>query len=250
MKKFFFAGLSCSFFLILSSLSLIGNAQGSFSDKELLKLYDGLRLSDVCDTMDIIGLPDKGLMDTRIEPLWRDLEDFTHIISGIAITARYVPTNRIIKNPMSKKEFQQMEEEWYGSISSEPFVDYLKEGSILVLDVKGDGDVGSVGSLNSLYWKSKGARGIVTNGGIRDTDEIIKEKIPVYSDYQERGRRIRPGRNEIESFNKAVSIGGVLVRPGDVIVADGDGVVVVPREFAQQVAAYAREILESDSSKL
>ena len=117
-----------------------------------------------------------------------------------------------------------------------------------MLDVQGDGDVGSVGSYNSLFWVSKGARGIVSNGGIRDIDEVIKEKIPVYLDYLERGRGIRPGRNEIESVNKPVTVGGALVRPGDVIVADGDGVIVVPREYAAEVAGYATEILNGDKA--
>ena len=224
-------------------------AQENVTDQEILVLYEGLRLSDVCDAMDMAGLPGVGLMGPQIEPLWRDLKEFSHIICGIAVTARYVPTNRVIPNPMSPEEFRAMEQEWYAGISSEPFVEYLKEGSVVVLDVEGPADVGSVGSLNSLYWKSKGIRGIVSDGGIRDTDEIIKEGIPVYLDYRNRGRRIRPGRNEIESFNRPVSVGGVLVRAGDVIVADGDGVVVVPREKAVRVAGFAREILEADKAK-
>lgn len=84
------------------------------------------------------------------------------------------------------------------------------------------------------------------DAGLMDTDEIIKQRIPVYLDYMERGRGIRPGRNEIESVNMPVTIGGVLVRPGDVIVADGDGVIVVPREHCMKVAEYAREILNKD----
>ena len=86
----------------------------------------------------------------------------------------------------------------------------------------------------------------MSNGGVRDTDEIIKQGIPVYMDPLQRGRGIRPGRNEIESVNKPVTVGGVLVRQGDVVVADGDGVVVVPREYAKQVAEYALEILKGD----
>jgi regulator of RNase E activity RraA len=105
-----------------------------------------------------------------------------------------------------------------------------------------------VGSFNSLDWYSRGARGIISNGGIRDTDEIIKQKIPTYLDHANRGRGIRPGRNELESVNHAVTIGGVQVRPGDVVVADGDGVVVVPREYARNVAEFAREILNKDKS--
>jgi len=70
--------------------------------------------------------------------------------------------------------------------------------------------------------------------------------VPLY--LREKGRGIRPGRNEIESVNRPVSIGGVLVCPGDVVVADGDGVIVVPRAVAEQVAKYASKILEGDKA--
>jgi regulator of RNase E activity RraA len=62
------------------------------------------------------------------------------------------------------------------------------------------------------------------------------------------GRGIRPGRNEVESVNRPVTVGGALVRAGDVVIADGDGVVVVPREHAKAVARAAREILEADKA--
>jgi len=241
---------------VIIGLSLLGlclipvntHAQetSNLTDEQILKLYEGLRVADVCDGMDMVGLRDAGTMDATIEPLWRDTENFRHRFCGIAVTARYVPTNKVVKNPMEKEEFQQWEGDWYTRLSSEPFVPFLKQGSVVVLDVQGDGDVGSVGSYNALFWVSKGARGVVSNGGIRDIDEIIQEKVPVYLDYMERGRGIRPGRNEIESVNKPVTIGGVLVRPGDVIVADGDGVIVVPREYASQVAGFASEILGKD----
>ena len=85
----------------------------------------------------------------------------------------------------------------------------------MVIDNQGDGDVGSVGSYNALAWVQKGAIGIVSAGGIRDNDEIVKEKIPVYLDLLQRGRGIRPGRNELESINRPVVVGGVLIKPGD-----------------------------------
>jgi 4-hydroxy-4-methyl-2-oxoglutarate aldolase len=221
-------------------------SQEKLTDEQILKLYEGLRVADVSDGMDMVGLRDAGLMDQTIEALWKDTENMTHILRGIAVTARYIPTNKVVKNPMPKEEFQKWEGDWYGKISSEPYVEFIKPGTIVVLDVQGDGDTGSVGSFNSLFWVSKGAKGIISNGGIRDTDEIIKQRIPVYLDQMERGRGIRPGRNEVESVNKPVTIGGVVVYPGDVIIADGDGVIVVPREHARPVAQFAREILDGD----
>lgn len=233
--------------LLLGVFSLLSaSAQDKITDEQILKLYEGLRVADVSDGLDMVGLRDAGILHQRIEPLWKDIENMSHIICGIAVTARYVPTMRVVKNPMEADEFRKWEGSWYGNLSTEAYVEHIKPGSIVVLDVEGDGDTGSVGSNNGLFWVSKGARGVISNGGIRDTDEIIKQKIPVYLDFMNRGRGIRPGRNELESVNQPVTVGGVFIRPGDVIVADGDGVVCVPREFARPVAEYAHNILTGD----
>jgi regulator of RNase E activity RraA len=239
--------LSCMLLATMVQTNQI-KAQEQLSDEDILKLYDGLRVADVSDGLDMVGLRDLGLMGTEIEALWKNIDDLSHLFRGIAVTARYIPTNRVIKNPMEPDEFRSWEGNWYGTISPEPFVEFIKPGVVLVIDVQGDGDTGSMGSNNGLMWVSKGCVGVVSNGGVRDTDEIIKQKIPVYMDLKNRGRGIRPGRNEIESVNKPVSVGGVLVNPGDIVVADGDGVVVVPREHARKVAEYARGILMSDKA--
>ena len=67
-----------------------------FSDEELLALYEGLRVADVSDGMDMVGLPDAGIMHQSIEALWKNIDSFSHMFCGIAITARYVPTNKIV----------------------------------------------------------------------------------------------------------------------------------------------------------
>lgn len=214
-------------------------------DQKILKLYDGLRVADVSDGLDVAGLQDVGLMSPEIRPLWRDTEQFAHRFVGIAVTARYVPTNKR-PSKMTPEEFSKWEGSWYNELSPEPFVKLLRPGSVVVIDGGEDGDTGTIGSNNSLIWKLKGSVGIVTSGGARDTDEMIKEKVPLY--YRRPARGIRPGRNEIESVNRPIMCGGVLVRPGDVIVADGDGVVVVPREQAEFVAKAARAVLEGDKA--
>jgi regulator of RNase E activity RraA len=218
------------------------------TDEQILELYAPLRVADVSDGMDMAGLLDVGLMDPAIEALWKDIENFSHRFCGIAVTVRYVPTNRRVSNNMTPDEFRKWEGNWYGQISPEPFTAHLKKGSVIVIDNQGDGDTGSTGSSNILGWKQKGMVGLVSAGGVRDTDEIIKQGNPVYMDLSKRGRGIRPGRNEIESVQKPVVVGGVLINPGDVIVADGDGVIVVPREYAEPVARMAHEILVKDKA--
>ncbi|HET7218769.1 MAG TPA: hypothetical protein VFJ02_12015 [Vicinamibacterales bacterium] len=204
----------------------------------VLEAYKYLRVADVSDGMDVVGLQNIGLVDPEIHALWKDTERFTHRIAGIAVTARYVPTNR--REPrMDDKTIST----WYSTITSEAFMKVLTPGSILVIDAMEDGESRSIGSSNIMSWKKLGMVGLVTSGGLADTDEIINEKVPAY--FRRLARGIRPGRNELESVNRPVTIGGVLVRPGDVVVADGDGVVVVPRERAMEVAEAALPFLDN-----
>lgn len=207
-------------------------------NQRILKLYEPLRVSDVSDGMDVVGLQDIGIVDQSIHALWRDTDNFTHRIVGIAVTARYVPTNKRMPR-MDPKDVSN----WYANYTGEPFMDELFAGSVLVIDAEGDNDTRSIGSSNIRQWQKRGMRGVITSGGLADSDEIIHHKVPAYS--KRMGRGFRPGRNEIESVNRPVTIGGVLVRPGDVVMADGDGVVVVPREHAEDVAKASLQFLDN-----
>ena len=216
-------------------------------DRKTLELFTGLRVADVSDGMDRAGLADTGLVAAEIAPLWRDTEHYAHRFAGIAVTARYVPTNNPTPGRRTKTEdFDQWVGQWYAKLSPEPFVPLLRKGSVMVIEEAEAADVGSIGSNNILGWQLRGCVGVVTSGTARDTDEIAAQRVPLY--YKQPGRGIRPGRNEIESVNRPVVVGGVTVMPGDVIVADGDGVIVVPRAAAEEVAQYARTTLEGDKS--
>lgn len=215
-------------------------------DEQILKLFEGLRVADVSDGMDKVGLANIGLMSPEIHALWKDTHNFTHRFIGIAVTVRYVPTNKPPAPRMEAEAFDKWVGNWYNKISSEPFVPLLRKGSALVIDEAPDADVGSIGSNNIMGWKLAGCVGVVTDATARDTDEIITEKIPLY--FRKPGRGIRPGRNEVESVNRPVVCGGVLVEPGDVIIADGDGVIVVPRAHAKEVAEYAKATIEGDKA--
>jgi len=215
-------------------------------DATVLELFKGLRVSDVADGMDAVGLQNIGLMDPDIHPLWRDTKHYTHRIIGIAVTARYVPTNKPPAGRMPVEEYDKWAGQWYSQLSPEPFVPLIRKGTVLVIEDAETVDVGSIGSNNIMGWRVRGCVGVVTSATARDSDEIITEGVPLY--FKKPGRGIRPGRNEIESVNRPIVCGSALVMPGDVIVADGDGVIVVPRERAEEVAAYAQKILEGDKA--
>ncbi len=211
----------------------------------ILTLFDGLRVADVTDGMDMVGLPGVGLVDPAIHPDWVDYKNLSHVIQGIALTVRYVPTQRSDR-PSPGEDFRKWEGNFYSSYSTEAFTSIIKPGHVIVIDDVEKKDIGSIGSNNILGWYKRGAVGVVTDASARDTDEIAIEKVPLY--LLKKGRGIRPGRNEIESVNRPVEIGGGLVCPGDVVVADGDGVIVVPRSVAEEVAKNARAVLKGDKA--
>jgi regulator of RNase E activity RraA len=214
-------------------------------DQKILQAFDGLRVADVVDGMDFVGLKNIGMMDPEIHPLWKDVRTYRHRFIGIAVTVRYVPTQRPPPPAgLSYEEFRAREGKWYSELSSEPFGELIRPGTAVVIDDAPNADVGSLGSNNIMSWKLKGAVGVVTDATARDTDEVATEEMPLY--LRRAGRGIRPWRNEVESVNRPVVVGGALVNSGDVIVADGDGVQVVPREVALAVAGFARRILEGD----
>lgn len=216
--------------------------------QEILDLYKDLRVTDVLDGMDLIGLQDIGLMDNDIRPLWRDTEKFSHRFAGFAITVRHVPTDvRAGQNSFPDLAgFEKFKSEQYRR-APDAWMSVARPGDVAVIDASGVFETGFIGSNNSLGWAEKGVAGVVTNAGARDTDEIVKVKrIPVYCKDGYSTRGVRPGRLIAESYNFPINCSGVTVYPGDVIVADGDGVIVVPRQHALQVGKLAREINQDD----
>jgi len=216
--------------------------------KKILELYKDLRLTDVLDAMDLIGLQDIGLMNKNIRPLWRDVDKFSHRIVGFAITVRHVPTDvRVGQNSFPNLEgFKKFKAEQYRR-APDAWLAVAKPGDVAVIDAGGIPECGFIGSNNSLGWAEKGVLGVVTNGGARDTDEIIKvKKIAVYCKNGYSSRGVRPGRLIAESYNFPINCGGVLVYPSDLVVADGDGVLVVPRQRALEVGKIARKINVGD----
>lgn len=209
----------------------------------LLEKCRGIRVTDWHDAMDAIGLFDRGLMSPDIQPLWRDIEGFSHRIVGFAYTVRYVPATKTI-TAGTTEEFLQKKGEWYGSQLR--WADDLQPGDLIVFDGTNTRDTGFIGSMNSLTWLAKGAVGCVSNAGARDTDELIKQKVPVYCRGLARGTQ--PNRVIVDGYKVPIECGGVYVRPGDLVAADGDGVMVMPIDRIEEILEVALRIQRDDQS--
>ena len=149
-------------------------------DRKVLKAFEGLRVADVSDGMDFVGLHDIGLVNPSILPLWKDTTNYTHRIIGIAVTVRYVPTQQPPAGKRNEADFDKWVGDFYNQRTPEPFVPLLREGSVVVIEEAPETDVGSIGSNNIMNWKLHGAVGVITSSTSRDTDEIITQKVPLY----------------------------------------------------------------------
>ena len=125
---------------------------------------------------------------------------------------------------------------YYDEICTYPWVEEISEGDFVVIDLSGL-NVGLIGSSNGLGIFTDGASGFAIDGGVRDTDELILERVPVWS--SSIAQTMVQVRLEYDAHDMPVAVGGVQVRPGDIVVADGDGVIIVPQEIACDVAHWA-----------
>ena len=119
--------------------------------------------------------------------------------------------------------------------------DAIGEGEVMVIEARRDATAGTLGDVLALRAKAKGAAGIITDGAVRDHDAVAAAGVPVYSSGAHPavlGRRHVPWDHDL-----TISCGGATVQPGDIIVADADGVLVIPPALAEEVvdAALAKE---------
>jgi 4-hydroxy-4-methyl-2-oxoglutarate aldolase len=203
----------------------------------LLELYRDLRVCDVRDAMDALGYFHFGSLDSCIRPLWRTRA------YGTARTVRYLPYIGSVPHLSAQEYRQEWTPKYYESICPYPWCEDIEAGDFVVID-QSAANIGLMGSENSLKLYNQGARGFVTNGGVRDTDEIILEKVPFWSKHI--GQTMVQVRLQYDAKNIPIAVGGVQIRPDDMVVADGDGIIVVPQEITEEVALWAHEEHERD----
>lgn len=196
-----------------------------------------LRVTDVTDGLDAVGRADLTLLDPAIRPLWMGMRFW-----GPAMTMRVVPTNR--RMPVVERKDALKQHAIWDQMGGMHAKLNVKPGCVLVTSTNGARECGYWGSNNSMAMQASGAVGIVTDGYARDTDEIIMQKNPVAC--RGIGRTIIPGRVELMDVDVPVGCGGVLVRPGDIVGCDWDGVIVVPLDVAEDVLVVAARIAVDD----
>jgi 4-hydroxy-4-methyl-2-oxoglutarate aldolase len=158
-----------------------------------------------------------GNMNSAIKPIGHKSK-----LVGPAVTVRSQPGDNLI---MHKAIYE-----------AEP-------GSVLVIDAHGYTEAGPFGDIMVTACQARGIAGVVLDGACRDANDIEEMGFPFFA------RALNPGgtvKESLGSVNEVIQCGGVMVKPGDLIVGDRDGVVVVPQEKVREVLKAAQTIFDKE----
>lgn len=179
----------------------------------------------LCTALFKRGLRNQFIQDVR--PLNPGLPNMV----GEAFTLRYIPA-REDRNGIAV--FQNREHPQRQAVEQCP------AGAVLVIDSRKDARAASAGGILVARLMQRGAAGVVTDGGLRDSPEIARYAMPAYHSRPSAPTNLT--LHEAIEINGAIACGDVAVFPGDVVVGDGEGVVVIPAHLADEVAAEASEM--------
>jgi regulator of RNase E activity RraA len=168
----------------------------------------------------------RGLRSMFMQDVWPIRPDMARMV-GIAFTMRFIPSREDKDGPGAPGR---------GTIQSQA-METCPPGHVLVVDSRGDARAASAGDLYVGRLKARGCAGIVTDGGLRDTEGIFKTGLPAY--HRRASSPPSPIAHHPCDLNLPIGCGGVAVYPGDIIVGDCDGVVVIPPDIVDAVAQEA-----------
>jgi len=190
--------------------------------EEMIAGFRSVATASIADAVDKIA-GRRGFMDECIKPRINDRK-----IVGPAVTILEGPTDEVLP-PQHALDA----------------IDESPAGSVICISVGGERDVAVWGGLMTAGAVANRHEGAVLDGGVRDIPEIRRDyDFPVFSRSVSPGTTL--GRFRTYAANQPVRIGGVMVHPGDIIIADIDGVVVVPRQHAEAILEMARQIDERE----
>ena len=190
------------------------------SEMIIEKLYSGI-ISDVLDGM---GYRNQALAG-GISPLTDDTVIFGPAFTSIGTTVYSMPENPLVAQCK--------------------VVDQLGEDEIYVLVTRGDYNCAVFGELFATAVNARKGAGVLLDGYARDVKALKEMKFPLF--YKGRDVRTSKGRCEINECQIPVILDGVTIRPGDYIFGDIDGVIVIPKEVAEEVIRQAAETVEKEN---
>jgi 4-hydroxy-4-methyl-2-oxoglutarate aldolase len=186
-------------------------------------IVTGLRelpTATISDALDRLGIVGQCLGIAPLDPGFR--------LAGRAFTLRYRPTGLVER----------------GNVGD--YIDDVPPGDVVVLDNAGRLDCTVWGDILTAVASRRGIGGTVINGVCRDVQRALDLRYPIFS----RGRYMRTGKDrvEVESMQAPISIGDIQVRPGDILVGDADGILLIPRVRESEVFDTAREIEHAEQA--
>lgn len=158
----------------------------------------------------------------RLNPAWERMV-------GPVYTLRYIPAREDL-NPV--EVFRDPDHPQRRAVEEIP------EGHVLVMDCRLDATAASAGSILVTRLEVRGCAGVVTDGGLRDADELAKLDMPSFCAKPSAPTNLT--RHQALDLNVPIGCGGVAVFPGDIAVGDGDGVIIIPAELADEIATEAK----------
>ncbi|MHC1759112.1 MAG: RraA family protein [Negativicutes bacterium] len=182
-------------------------------DKELVEQFRGLPVANIADEMNRFSC-----VDARIKPL-----NSTPLL-GTAFTVKA----KVGDNLLFHKA-----------------IDMAQPGDIIVVDVQGDLTNSLTGEIMMRQVAKRGISGVVVDGAVRDSDALREMDLAIYAAGITPKGPYKDGPGEI---NVPVSCGGVVVHPGDILVGDGDGIVVISPKDAEVVLAKAKKKLAQEQA--
>ena len=185
----------------------------------------GVSTATLCTALFKRGLRHQFIQDVR--PLNASLPNMV----GEAYTLRYIPAREDL-NPITV--FQDRAHPQRKAVEECP------EGAVFVIDSRKDARAASAGAILVTRLMKRGVAGVVTDGGFRDSPEIARLPFPAY--HQRPSAPTNLTVHQALDINVPIGCGDAPVFPGDVIVGDGEGVVVIPAHLADEVAAEAVEM--------